>query len=233
MPPRVSPRASHSFAARGVKPSVCSRKPRLASLSGSRAKARTPSNPCSASSLGTSGCEATSGSSGGSAPTSSCVGPSGSGKDNGLGGEAPGIGESQGGRITEALDVLAAQPLGPERQRVVRRDPPTDQVHHPGAGAPRNRARVFKEGDVGPRITGLVRVEQVVDGRVVLVDRLLDEPQAEHPRVEVDVARSVAGDARDVVDAVELHATPASRNARCSLTISRAITSRWIWLVPS
>src|SRR6185295_19824057 len=51
----------------------------------------------------------------------------------------------------------------------------------------------------------LVGVEEVVDGRVVLVHRFLDEPEAEDANVEVDVARSVGGDARDVVDTLELH----------------------------
>ena len=51
----------------------------------------------------------------------------------------------------------------------------------------------------------LVGVEEVVDGGVVLVDRLLDEAQPEHPRVEVEVPRRVAGDAGDVVDAVQFH----------------------------
>jgi hypothetical protein len=49
----------------------------------------------------------------------------------------------------------------------------------------------------------LVGVVEVVDGRVVLVDRLLDEPEAQHTRVEVDVPGGVAGDQRDVVDAVD------------------------------
>ena len=46
----------------------------------------------------------------------------------------------------------------------------------------------------------------MVDGRVVLVDGLLHEAQAEHARVEVDVAGGVAGDGRDVVDPLEPHA---------------------------
>jgi hypothetical protein len=45
----------------------------------------------------------------------------------------------------------------------------------------------------------------VVDGRVVLVDRLLHEPQAEHADVELDVGGRVARDRGDVVDAFELH----------------------------
>ena len=46
----------------------------------------------------------------------------------------------------------------------------------------------------------------MVDGRVVLVHGLLHEPKPEHAGVEVDVPGRVARDARDVVDAVELHA---------------------------
>ena len=62
-----------------------------------------------------------------------------------------------------------------------------------------------------PGLAALVGVEQVVDGRVVLVDRLLDDPEAEHAHVEVDVPRRVAGDAGDVVDALELHARTVAR----------------------
>jgi len=45
----------------------------------------------------------------------------------------------------------------------------------------------------------------VVHGRVVLVDRLLDEPEPERAGVELDVLRRVARDRGDVVDAFELH----------------------------
>ena len=78
-------------------------------------------------------------------------------------------------------------------------------MHHPVAGAPGRRAGVLEEGDVGAGAAALVGVEEVVDGRVVLVHGLLDEPQPERAGVELDVRRRVAGDARDVVDALELH----------------------------
>ncbi len=60
----------------------------------------------------------------------------------------------------------------------------------------------------------LVAVVEVVDVGLVEVHGLLDEPQAERARVEVDVARSVAGDRRDVVQAFECHvrATVARRD---------------------
>jgi hypothetical protein len=44
----------------------------------------------------------------------------------------------------------------------------------------------------------------VVDGRIVLVDGLLDEAEPQDSGVELEVAGSVGGDARDVVDAFEL-----------------------------
>jgi hypothetical protein len=75
-------------------------------------------------------------------------------------------------------------------------------VDHPGAGAAGRRAGELEERDVGAGAALLVGVEQVVDRRLVLVDRLLDQPQAQHPRVEVDIARRVAGDCRYVMDAL-------------------------------
>jgi hypothetical protein len=53
----------------------------------------------------------------------------------------------------------------------------------------------------------------VVDGRIVLVDGLLDEPEPEEPRVEVDVPGRVRGDAGDVVDPLELHGRERYRQA--------------------
>ena len=110
-------------------------------------------------------------------------------------------------RIAEATRVavaLDAEPLGPEVERLRRADAPDDRVHHAGAGAAGCGARVLEEGDVRARRPLLVRVEEVVDGRIVLVDGLLHEPQPEHAGVEVDVRRGVARDAGHVVDAVEL-----------------------------
>ena len=93
-------------------------------------------------------------------------------------------------------------------KKTVNQDDPT--VYHlffadekGSAGSPAPRTGVLEEGDVGARTPALVRVEEVVDGRVVLVDRLLHEPQAEHPGVEVDVPRRVTGDQSDVMDAFE------------------------------
>src|SRR5438445_434990 len=83
----------------------------------------------------------------------------------------------------------------------------------PGAGGPQADrpprrppgAGVLEEGQVGPGRALLVAVEQVIDRRIVLVDALLHQPQPEHADVELDIARRIAGDRCDVVDALELH----------------------------
>jgi hypothetical protein len=78
----------------------------------------------------------------------------------------------------------------------------------PAPAPARRRARVLEERQLGARVALLVGEEEVVDGRVVLVDRLGHQAQAQHAGVEVDVAGGVAGDRRDVVDAVEPHGAP-------------------------
>ena len=136
---------------------------------------------------GISGCSAISGSSPESSTTSSSASPSGS-------------------WISTAAELaLAARALGPEVERLLGGDAEDDAVHHPVAGAAARRARVLEEGDVGAGAAALVGIEEVVDGRVVLVHRLLHEPQPERARIELDVRRRIAGDARDVVDSFEAH----------------------------
>jgi hypothetical protein len=120
--------------------------------------------------------------------------------------EALGVGEAQrpvAGPRRRRLERVEA--LRPELQRRRGAGAPDHAMHHPGAGPPRDRPRVLEEGDVGACVAALVGVEQVVDGRVVLIDRLGDQPEPEHARVEVEVADRVAGDRGDVVDALQLH----------------------------
>ena len=100
---------------------------------------------------------------------------------------------------------LARQALLPEVQRRVGANPPADRVHHPGARSSATRSGILEERDVAPRGPLLVGVEQVIDGRIVLVDGLLDHPQTEDARVEVDVPGRVGRDAGDVMDAVQAH----------------------------
>ena len=77
-------------------------------------------------------------------------------------------------------------------------------MDHACPGSPAARAGVLEEGKVGAGAALLVRVEKVVDGRVVLVHGLLDQAQAHHTHVELEVFGRVPGDRADVVDAVEL-----------------------------
>ena len=120
--------------------------------------------------------------------------------------QALGIGEAQA--IAHALvrDALGAEALRPEAQRLLGGDARDDPVHHPGARAARDGARVLEEGQLRAGAALLVGVEQVVDARIVLVDGLGHQSQAQHAGVEVDVARRVARDRRDVVNAFEPHA---------------------------
>ena len=101
-------------------------------------------------------------------------------------------------------------------------------MHHACAGAAAREAGVFEEREVRPRRPRLVGVEQVVDGRVVLVDGPLDHPQAEDADVELDVGRRVARDGGDVVDALELHRptddTPSTTRSQKRSTSSSSAT---------
>src|SRR6266508_3005482 len=119
--------------------------------------------------------------------------------------QAFGVGEGKAAVVARDGDALRPQALLPEVERVLGADAPDDAVHHARAGATTPCARVLEEGDVRARRAPLVGVEEVVDGRIVLVDRLLHEPQPEQPGVEVDVARRVGRDRCDVVDSFVAH----------------------------
>ena len=207
-PPRSSPRASHSASPRcsNARPLL---EQRAGCASGSLVNARTASKPWSACSSGTSAACAISGGSGTSKTASSCSSPSGSAK------------------TSEPFSRFVSMPSPPSRSAQkssasVERDAVDQPVHHPGARLAGRGARVLEERQVVARRALLVAVEEVVDRGVVLVDGLLDHPQAHDARVEVDVARRVARDAGDVVDALELHARGYTRTA----SFPRARTSR-------
>ena len=92
--------------------------------------------------------------------------------------------------VGEADDVavpLDAQPLAQKSSASAEPTRQTTVCTMPGARAAGRGARVLEERDVGAGRALLVGVEEVVDGRVVLVDGLLHEPQPEHAGVEVDV----------------------------------------------
>ncbi len=96
---------------------------------------------------------------------------------------------------------VRAQALPPPRE-APGRNRERDLAHHPRAAPRRRQAGPRKEGDVGPRRAGGVRVEQVVRAGVVLVDAPLDEPHPEDARVEGQVLLRIPRDRGDVMDPV-------------------------------
>ena len=115
------------------------------------------------------------------------------------------VGEEEPSRLALRGDALALQPLRPEVQGLLGSDSPDDTMHHARAGTAAGGSRVLEERQVASGASTVVGVEQVVDGGVVLVDRLLDEPKAEDAGVELDVPGRVARDQGDVVNAFEPH----------------------------
>jgi len=67
------------------------------------------------------------------------------------------------------------------------------------------RRRPVEEGEIGARPRLAVGIKQVIRGNIVLVAGLLDQPHAEHLRVELHVAGGVGGDGGQMMDAGELH----------------------------
>ena len=184
-PPRRCPRVSQRVPEACSIESGCSRSAWL--RSGDEAYARTPAKPWMACSAGMSSASATSGSSGTSSTRSSSPMPSGSFE--------PSARSSARTTATPSAPRRSAQ----KPSAAADADAEDDGVDHPVAGAAATGARVLEERQVVARRSLLVAVEEVVDGRVVLVDGLLHQAHADHARVEVDVPAGVAGDGRDVV----------------------------------
>jgi hypothetical protein len=67
------------------------------------------------------------------------------------------------------------------------------------------RRRKVEKGDVAAGRSHPVGIKQVIGGNVVLIDGLLDQPQAENLRVKPHIAGGVGGDGGEVMDAGKLH----------------------------
>src|SRR5579883_3384012 len=119
--------------------------------------------------------------------------------------EPLGVLEAQILSVARGSDAVVPQPVFPEAQRVGRGDAPRDPVRHSRAGAAALGPRVLEEREVRAGAAVLIGVEQVIDGRIILVHRFLDQPQAEQPGVKVDVSRRIRRDRGDVVNPVESH----------------------------
>ncbi len=105
--------------------------------------------------------------------------------------------------FADAIDTRGGQAPRPEPERLIARHTEGDAVDHSSARAAPDQARVLEEREVSARAAILVRIEQVIDGGVVLVDSLLDQPEAHDARVEQDVPGGVCRDRADVMDSVQ------------------------------
>jgi hypothetical protein len=129
-------------------------------------------------------------------------------------GQALGVGEAQTSSVALNRNAAAAEPIGPERERILSSDAVHDAVDHAGAGAAWGCPRVLEERQIRARSGMLVSVEEVVDARIVLVDGLGGQPHPEDPGIEVDVTGRIAGDRGDVMKALESHGVPQGAVAR-------------------
>ena len=124
------------------------------------------------------------------------------------------VGESQSAVERAGLVAGTGEPLGPELERLRAGHTPNDPVNHACAGPTPKSAGILEKRDIRAGVAVLVGVEQVVDRRVVLVYRLLHQPQTEDSGVEVDISLRFGSDRGDVVDAFELHRSPLVTSAR-------------------
>src|SRR5215211_7543822 len=136
-----------------------------------------------------------------------------------VGGEAKplpfGVGEAEESAVFSFFDPIVIhaeilEPRGPPLERGAVGDAQLGSRYLARAGMVGGYAQMgpVEECDLGPRIANLVSVEEVVGGEVVLIYRLLDEPQPEHVRVERHVLRGVRRDRRHVVQAAQFHLYP-------------------------
>ena len=98
-----------------------------------------------------------------------------------------------------AEDVVGDEAVHPELERVVGRDAQDQAMDVAVAGHAARRLLELEEGHDAARVAVLVaEVRVVAEGRLV-VERVLDEPQAHDAAPEVDVRLDVGRDAREVV----------------------------------
>ena len=96
------------------------------------------------------------------------------------------------------------------------------------APVPLRRARPLEEGDGGAWRAALVAEVEMVAARIVEVDRLLDQPQPQHARVEIDRALRVHAHNGYVVDAQGWEALFGSSLE----SVGSAVSSFCLWPFP-
>src|SRR5262249_14462803 len=90
------------------------------------------------------------------------------------------VAEAQTALAAFAVDALARQAVAPELDRILGGHSEDDAVHHAATGAAGTGLRILEEREVAAGAALLVRVEEVVDGRVVLVHGLLHQAEPEY-----------------------------------------------------
>ena len=90
----------------------------------------------------------------------------------------------------------------------------------PSPAWPRAAPGNSKKVRIEPGRAALVAEVEVVDVRLVEVDRLLHQTQAQHTRVEVHVARCIGGDRGDVMQTLECHS---AHSPSCKVVVCATI----------
>ena len=134
--------------------------------------------------------------------------------------ESVGVGEGQyflaePGEGGVGGHTLRLQSFAPESQRS-RRHGPGDGTRQSRAGPSARQFIPQKEGQQRAGRRGVISVIEMIGAGIVEVDGLLHEAQAEHPRVEVDVALRIRRDGGDVMKAREAHAAKETRKRQKS-----------------
>src|SRR5438552_4592107 len=88
--------------------------------------------------------------------------------------------------LANRFDARGRKSPCPEVERLVRADAKSDPVDHPGPRAAAHQTWILEEGEIRAWAAVLVGIEEVVDRRVVLVDRLLHQAHAHEAGVEAE-----------------------------------------------
>jgi len=102
------------------------------------------------------------------------------------------------------------EPPGPPLQRLPPRNPQLGlgDLTNPRVVGRHPQVRPIEERHLRPRPPQLVPVKQVVRRNVILINRLLHQPQPQNPGVKLHVLHRVRGHRRNVVYAPKLHDKP-------------------------
>src|SRR5262245_61261519 len=99
---------------------------------------------------------------------------------------------------------LLDEAMSPKADRAFRH--PEDGLHALADTEPTRVGMLpWEEGQDGAGLAHLVAVVEMVGSRIVEIDRPLDQTQAEHAAVEIEIAAGLAGDGGYMMNAVRVH----------------------------